>query len=97
LNDMLAAAGAIAAGGLEVRDPCDLATVRRCVPPAVLTLALLMAEVDVEYAERWAAAGTDWYARGALLHEALLFLLTPERRTDGPMTELELRYAWGDR
>jgi hypothetical protein len=27
-------------------------------------------------------AGTDWVARGELLHEALLFLLTPERSAD---------------
>src|SRR3972149_3217135 len=60
--------------------------VRACVPPKVLALAILVAEADVEFADRWAAAGTDWVARGALLHEALVFLLTPDPGvlTDSP-------------
>jgi hypothetical protein len=82
LNDMLAAAGAITTGHLEVQDPAYLAIVRACVSPLVLALAVLVAEADVEFSERWAAAGTDWMTRGALLHEALLFLLTPERSAD---------------
>jgi len=98
MRDLLAAAGAITTGGLKLRDPADLATVRACVPPKVLALAILVAEADVEFADRWAAAGTDWVARGALLHEALFFLLTPER---GVLTDSatwapgELTEAWG--
>lgn len=79
LRDGLAAVGALGAMGLEIQDPADLATVRRCVLPSVIALALLMVEADAEFAPRWAAAGTDWLARGDLLHEALLFLLTPEQ------------------
>jgi hypothetical protein len=97
----LAAAGAQAAMMLEVRDPAELATVERCVPPAVIGLALLMVEADPVFAPRWASAGTDWVARGEILHEALIFLLTPEPaqpapvRQVAPETELERLAARG--
>jgi hypothetical protein len=76
--DALADAGAIAAMALEVKDPVELAIVERHVSSAIVGLALLMVEMDPSFSDRWAAAGDSWAARGTLLHEALLFLLTPE-------------------
>lgn len=76
--EALADAGAQAAMMLEVDDPAELATIQRCIPPAMLGMAILMVEADSLFAVRWAAAGADWMVRGEILHEALLYLLTPE-------------------
>jgi hypothetical protein len=70
-------AGVMAAGWLEL-DPEDLAVVERCVSDAAIMLALLMVEADPSFGPRWTAAGYDVVARGTILHEALLWTLTPE-------------------
>lgn len=79
-QDALAAAGAIAITFLEIEDPAELAIVQRCVPAAMVAMAVLMVEQDPAFKARWAAAGTDWLTRGELLHESLMFLLTPKGR-----------------
>lgn len=73
----LATAGAMAAMFLEVTEPIELAIVERCVPATAVALALLMVEVDEEFAPRWLAAGSDWMARGEVLRDALLYILRP--------------------
>jgi hypothetical protein len=87
--DALASAGAMAAMSLEIRDPLLLTYVEASLPPAVVGLALLMVETDAEYSPRWTAAGSDWMARGQLLHEAILYLLTPEAAS---ISEAEVRH-----
>jgi hypothetical protein len=81
--EALSAAGATAAMSLEIKNPLLLRYVEASLPPAVVALALVMVESDPEYAPRWTAAGTDWMARGQLLHDVILFLLTPEEASRG--------------
>jgi hypothetical protein len=88
-TDALATVGAMAAMHLEIKDPLLLRYVEASLPPAVVSLALLMVETDAEYSPRWIAAGTDWMARGALLHEVILYLLTPEAAL---ISEAEVRH-----
>ena len=88
-TDALATAGAMAAMHLEIKDPLLLRYVEASLPGAIVGLALLMVETDAEYSPRWIAAGTDWMARGQLLREVILFLLTPESAT---VTEAEVRH-----
>lgn len=76
-NDALASAGATAAMFLEIKDPVDLAIVERCLPPAVIALALGMVESDATFKAQWDAAD-GWFERGLVLHETILWLLRPE-------------------
>ena len=80
-REALADIGVAAAMQLELT-PEDLATVRRCVPLAALALALGMAEDDPQWSTRWAAA-SGWVDRGEIIHEALLWILTPETEAFG--------------
>jgi hypothetical protein len=79
----------MAAMHFEITNPLLLKYVEASLPPAVVGLALLMVETDAEYSPRWVAAGTDWTARGQLLHEVILYLLTPEA---GLINEAEVRH-----
>jgi hypothetical protein len=87
--DALASAGATAAMHLEIKNPLLLRYVEASLPPAVVSLALLMVETDAEYSRRWIAAGTDWMVRGQLLHEVILYLLTPAATV---ISEAEIRH-----
>lgn len=97
----MAAAGAQAVMELELRNPAELALVERCLPPAVVSMSLLMVETDPVFAPRWTAAGEDWVTRGEVLRDALIYLLTPEpaatapARQLAPETELERMAARG--
>lgn len=102
MSDALAEAAMRLMLMLEVDDPAELAIVERHASPAILAAALLMTEEDPEFAARWTAAGTDWAARGQVLHDAVMYLLTPERpeqhrahREVAPETELERAAARG--
>lgn len=76
-SDALAEAGATAAMFLQLGAE-DLDVVRRCVVPAVVALAMVMVESDPEFGPRWTAAGKDWVERSHILHEVILWVLTPE-------------------
>jgi hypothetical protein len=73
-------AGVLAAGWLEL-EPRELAIVRDSLSDAVFALALAMLEADPDFAPRWHAAGEDWVKRGAVLREAVLWVVTPETPT----------------
>jgi hypothetical protein len=77
----LAEAGTIASSVLEVRDARELEIVRRHASAVALALALLLLEFDTEFAPRWRAAGSDWMGQADVLHDALMFVLTPEAVT----------------
>lgn len=78
-DDVLAEVAKLAVDVLEVREPVELEIVRRHVTPFALQAAWFMAETDPEWALRWAAA-SDYSERAGIVHEVLLYLLTPERR-----------------
>lgn len=63
---------------LEVRDPAVLKAVGDIVSPTALGLARVVAKQDPAFASRWKVAGADWMAQAHILHEALLFVLTPD-------------------
>lgn len=77
-GDALVEAGVIAAQFLEL-DAADLAVVERCVPTAVLALALLFVETDPVFSPRWRAAGSNWVDKAEVLRDALIYVLTPEQ------------------
>lgn len=80
--EALAEAAATVAMWLEIKDSAELAIVERCVPAAVLGLAVVMAETDPEFQARWGAAEGDPMATGAVLHEALMFILRAAQGVD---------------
>ena len=79
-SEALAEAGAIAATMLEIRDPAQLAIVTMHASAPAIALAIVTVQSDPQWAQRWAeaTAAGDWNAQGAILHEAIVWLLTPE-------------------
>ena len=74
---VLIEAAVMAASFLEL-GPADLAVVDRCVPDAVVALALVTVEHDAAFGPRWRDAGDDWVERGTVLRDALIWVLTPD-------------------
>jgi hypothetical protein len=84
--EALATAGALAAMQLEVHDPDLLASITYHVPAHALALAICTVESDPEWAQRWAdaTAAGNWMEQGTILHEALVWILTPAESPVSP-------------
>lgn len=57
--------------------PNEVAHVAALLPSPVFAMAWLLITQDPELRQRWNAAGDDWVARGGVLREAVLFVVTP--------------------
>jgi hypothetical protein len=78
LHTALAAGAAVAAIGALEQPRAVIEVVETACPPALFALAMLVVESEDDFGRRWKAAGDDWVARGEILHDVVVWILTPE-------------------